>query len=409
MSTYGSGTYGSGYYGGVEPELITLVPVQIWVYARTGTFKAMYQAGSSPMVSLQFSHTERGCGSFQFEFASGIDVIKGDRIKIKIFGSDRWYYTGVARSVPISGDTKRQFVYSGFGYNDYFERVNSGALTYSSKTIAYILDNIRSTILAVKTPIGHNAAKVQPPAITVTTYASNNKTLKAVLEDMQKLANSTGDEYIYGVDRDGDLFFKPRSLMVFETLVVGVTSRVGIPGYEPEDSSEELTSLLVFRNNGTLLTTLNSDYDNDINEDKYNGPDVSDADLALIAAGILADRERTNRSASIEWPLTFPEDQVLEADGTIRVISTIPPLEQITISNHAWGDDTTWGGGTWNGEDAPAYSIIDDTLSVRQVEYNISAQQATRKIELGSVPLRLENAIVEVNRRREELQISLGR
>jgi hypothetical protein len=404
---FGSRRYGEGVYGGAAAnEFTPCIPVQVWVWTRTGTFKGMYQSGASPLVSIDFTHTERGCGDFTLEFAEVVDIAKSDTIKIKVFDVVEYLFCGVVRSIPILGSTKNSFIYSGFGYNDYLKRLNAGALNYASKTVGYIVGNIVSTIVSARSSIIYNAGKIYDPGITITTFRTNYSSVLDALDALLKIANSTGNEYLYGVDKEGDFFFRPRYSGIIATLVPGRLGNYGIPAYEPEDSSEEITKLFVLKKSGAYWTTLSSTAGNDVYEDKVTGPDIADADLTLWATGILKDKERTIRSASIEWPLFIGSPLVL-ADGWIRIVSTVPPPSQITALGTAFGD-STFGDGYFGGSDYPTYYNIDDTLAIKQIRYSINSQGANRSIDLGAIPLRLENAIVDVNKKTTDLQISLG-
>jgi len=409
MSTaYGRGKYGAGPYSGRTPPILpALYPIQLWVWSRTGTLKAMYQLGSSPLVSLQFLHNDTGCADCTIEFASPVDIVKSDLIKIRL-GIDQWYYTGVIRRVPIAGVTTQGYTYTGLGYNDYFNRIMTGNDSFATKTISYILNYVITTYIITNTPINYNVGKLNPPAITVTSLSMPFVYIKDVFDTMLNLANSTGIEYLYGVDKDGDFYFQPRSSNVMSTLFTANTGRYGIPAYEPQDTIEELTALIVLRNDKTYYGTINSVLNNDIYMDKVNAPTMSDADLLNWATGILMDRQRTLRSASIEWPITFPDElNPIVADGYLRIMSTIPPAQQQTATYTTCGDGNC-GDGICGGSDAQPYTTSDDTLAIKQVEYDISTSGATRKIELGTIPLLLEDAILKVQKKLQTVQISLG-
>jgi hypothetical protein len=404
---YGRTPYGAGPYGRGASPLRTNIPIQIWVWDKLLNFKFMLQAGSCSLVSIDFSHGAKGCGQCSFDFATEVGIEKDDRIKIRLFNSDEYFYTGVIRTVPIEGSTKKGYTYSGYGYNDYFKRVNTLALSYVNKTIAYIAYDILTTKLTPYTPITYAVDKFQPPNITLAKLTANYNQVDSAFDALLNIANSTGIEYNYGVDKDGDFFFMPRSEVTKAILTVGKKGKYSIQSYEPEDSNEARTKIVVLDKAGVYLTTLTSGLGNDIWEEKATAPDISNADALLWGAGILAKKERTTRSASIEWKIEDYYPDVLIADGYIRIISNIPPKKQTTITGIAWGDGN-WGDGLWGGGTAPEWSSIDDTLAIKEVKYSIKSGRAVRSIELGEMPLRLEDTIINVDKKLIDLEVSLG-
>ncbi len=406
MGLYGRARYGRGYYGRAYPPISTYVPVRCVVLDRNGGMKGTFQSGASALVSVEFSHSERGCSSFSMEFAEAVDLVKTDRVFMKLSDSERNFFCGVVRGVPILGSTARQYVYNGFGWNDYFVRCNSEAKAYATKTLTYIVEDLLDTILCIKSPILKDMARVSMPVVTVTAMTLNYEQMDSVLETLKEIAESTGDEYTYGVDADGYFFFRPRSVAVLATLVVGKTGRWGIQSYEPEDEQESRTKLFVLDKDGVYKSTLTSASGEDVFEEKYRGSDVDDADLALMAQGYLSRAEQVTRSAPVEWPVEQFSPEVVFADGCVRIISSVPPDSGVAVGTNNWGDDN-WGDGLWGGEEYTGYDL-DDTLAVREATYRIDASGATRTLQLGALPKRIEADIVRESKRLTALEVSLG-
>jgi hypothetical protein len=407
---YGRGTYGSGLYGrglaaGVN-NIAGFAPTQVWIWDKNNNFKEMYQAGSSDLVSIEFAHGVKGCGAFTLQFSTSADIVQADRIKIRLFNSDQYFYTGVVRSVPEPGSTKNGFQYTGLGYNDYFGRLNTGAKSYANKTIAYIAYDLLSTKFLGTTPVLYDAARFSPPVITLTSLIANYCSVNDVFDALVKIANSTGIEYNVGVDKDSYFFFRPRDTEIAEILTVGTKGKWSIQSYEPESSNDPRTSLVILDKDGVYLTTINSLLNNDVFVDKVTAPDVDAATAILWGQGQLAAMERTTLSATVEWPIESYYPDVLVADGFIRVICTIPPKKQITVAGTAWGDGN-WGDGLW-GSVAPQWTNRDDTLTVNEVKYKLDGKKASRTIALGALPLRLEDSIVDIDKKLTSLEVSLG-
>jgi hypothetical protein len=404
---YGLDVYGGGLYGRTSPVFPVNVPIQVWVWNKNNQFRNMFQAGASPLSGIAFSHSERGCGSFSLQFAEAVSIAKDDRIKIRLFNSDQYFYTGAVRKVPILGSTKRGFEYSGFGFNDYFQRILTGSLSYAADLIETIVIDVVENILVPVTPIAYSVDRIDCPAITITSLTANYSTVGELFDALLKIANSSGVEYMYGVDKDGYFFFRPRLDKVVQILTVGTSGKYSIQSYEPEDSNEARTRIVVLDKDGVYLDTLNSTEDNEIWEEKVTAPDVSNADAVLWAQGILAEKERTTRSASIEWKIEDNFPDVVVADGYIRVIGSTPPTQQITVAGTAFGAGL-FGSGLFGGGPVSEWKILDDTLAIKEIKYTINGKKATRSIELGLIPARLEDAIVDVDRKLADLKISLG-
>jgi hypothetical protein len=403
---YSSGLYGRGYAAGVN-YITGLAPTQVWVWDKNMNFKCMYQAGSCDLASIEFTHGVKGCGDFTLQFSTSTDIVQADRIKIRLFNSDQWFYTGVIRSIPEVGSTKKGFEYSGLGYNDYFSRINSGSQSYSNKSLAYIAYDLLNSKLIGTTPILYDAAKMNPPNITLTSLKANYCSVNDVFDALVKIANSTGIEYNIGVDKDSYFFFRPRDPGIAEILTVGTKGKWSIQAYEPESSQDPRTNLIVLDKDGNYLTTVNSLLNNDVYYDKMTAPDIDSATAILWGQGQLAQMERTTLSATVEWPIESYYPDVLIADGFIRVICTIPPKTQITVSGTAWGDGN-WGDGLWGGGVAPQWTNRDDTLTVNEVKYKLDSKKAIRTIALGSTPPRLEDVITDIDKKLTSLEVSLG-
>jgi|GEM_PF-5524798 len=405
--TFGRDFYGAGLYGRSSPSFPVNVPTQIHVWDVNLNFKAVYQVGSCALISMEFAHGVKGCQDFSLQFAESVDIAKNDRIKINLFNSSQYFYTGVVRTIPIPGSTKKGFEYSGFGFNDYFQRLNTGYLSYASKSIAYILMDVINNVLLLKSPILYSNDRINPPNITITSMIANYGQVNDVFDALVKIANSTGTEYNCGVDKDGYIFFLPRSEDTKVILTVGRSGKYGIQSYEPEDKNEARTKIILLDKDGNYITTLNSTLPNETWEEKVAAPDISNADALLWGMGILADKERTTRSASIEWLIENIDPEVLVADGFIRVISNIPPIKQTTISGVCAGDGLA-GDGLAGGMVAPGWITLDDTLAIKQVKYKVNGKKVARSIELGALPLRVENFVNDINQKLTDLKINLG-
>lgn len=383
------------------------VAIQIEVFDNKLYPKSFFQAGSGDLLECNFSLSEYGCSNFRLLFSNFVNIDKRDFVKIKLFGSDYMYY-GVVRTIPIKGSTNFNYEYTGFGLNDYFLRTNTESLTYTNQTVTEIINDIVDNVLIPKTPITKGTLKIDDININVGSLEFKFVTVKDALEEIVKIANSDGNDYIYGVDSEGDFFFHARDLDVQATLTVGKTGDFGITDYSPQDSYEEKSIIHVLKSDGTYYKTFYSLENIDIYESKVTAPEglTEDDDLDNWAEGQLKILEQSKRQANIEWQIESSNPYPLIANGTLRIISLLPPTKTVLIEN-PYGSGV-YGSGLYGGEQSDFF-ILDDTLIIKNVDYKITKDQALRTIQLGELPVSLDREIINVNKNVEELRLSLGR
>jgi len=405
--TYGSRTYGAGIYGGyAAPFLGTWPGATVDVFDATGARKGTFQTGVGDFLGCEFTHTEKGCSDFLLMFGDFVDIEKKDVVKIKLFDSDDYFFCGVVRVEPIQGATQTDYVYSGYGLNDYLYRINAGALSYANKTIEYILDDLLTNNITAKTPITYNVAKLQPPAITLTSFNANYNQMDSAIDALLEIASSAG-LYVAGVDRVGDFFFLPRSDETQVTLVTGAEGRYGIDDYNPADTVEARTKYFVLDKDGVFVDTVETTEDHDIFEEKLTGPDVDNTTLVNWAEGILKENEITTRSASIRWQIWKNSPQVVIADGNIRIISNILPEDAEAPGTSLFGAGL-FGAGPFGGYPYQGFNL-DDTLRIIQVTYRVTDTENVRDIQLGNRPPELDKEVLKIRKDLTDLRVSLGR
>ena len=404
---YGSRNYGQGLYGGLDASFtLNTISVTIEVYNTLGDRKGTFQLGCGYFLSCSFGHNKSGCTSFNLEFSKIVSLDKKDIIKIKLFNSLECFFTGVVRKIPILGSTENKYNYSGVGLNDYLTRLNAGSLSYANKTIAYILDDLLDNIIIPNSPITKNSIKINPPAITLTSFEINYSSINDIIKTLADIANSSG-LYYSGIDKDGDFFFNPESEEIKKVLVVGAKGSSGIDNYNPKDINEPRTKYYVLDKDGVYVTTISSDEDNDIYEEKLTAPDIDNTTIDNWASGILAESEQLIRNASIDWKIEETDPLCLVADGSIRILSSIPPTTTTPPVDNLFGAGL-FGAGLFGGEQYTGYNL-DETLRVMEVNYNISNEGAMRNIQLGSIPVRLDEEFYTIQKNLTDLRISLGR
>jgi len=403
---YGSLTYGSRTYGGTGNSEVTLIQgVFVTVYDNLGNYIASYQTGVGDFLSAEFVLDESGCREFAISFSAFVAIQKQHLVTIKIFDNPDVFFKGVVREIPISGSTETDYIYRGFGLNDYLIRANTGDKTYAEETISDILDDLIDD-LAEKTPVNKNASKIATIDTEITEINFKYINYKEALDQLQKIANADGNDYLTGIDEQGEFFFWPRNTSVVATLIVGKYGKYGIADYVPEESDEPISKIYVLDKDGNYVDAYSSENDMDLFEKKLTAPDIDVDDIPNWARGQLKTLEVQSKQATVEWQIEKFSPLLLKADGYIRIISNVPPTNK-DWSDSTFGDgevsDDLFGGIAYSGKD------VDDTLSVKEVSYNIKDGAAHRKIQLGSIPISLDAEIINVNKNVEALRISTGR
>jgi hypothetical protein len=415
--SYGFGTrdYSQGVYGGYsDPFSLSAIPVIIEHYDNQLGYLGAFQSGVGDFLGCEFTLDESGPKDFILYFAKSVGIEKEHIIKIKIFNSDDYFFTGVVRTVPIEGSTKAEYNYSGYGLNDYIYRYNAESKSYIAQTIEEILDDLVDNILVVETPIQKNSGKIKPPNITVGSFDINYSELPNVFDTLKKIANSDGDNrYATGVDETGEFFFLPKSEETKVTLVVGKKGKYGIDNYEPEEDIQAVTNIYILEDDGTFIDEKEASdtrlLAKGVSKKKVVAPDVDNTSAERLAEGEIAEinYEYNSRRASIQWKIEESSPLQLLADGNIRIINNIPSLTTMAPNPNPYGSGTyssgLYGGGQYTGKD------IDDTLEVKEVRYVITSAAAIRDIQIGGLPPRLEKEILVGEKDISDLRISLGR
>lgn len=411
MSVYGAGKFSAGLYGGITPTTInSRIAATVYVYDQSDFLKGIYQTGVGFFIGCDFGFNESGCSDCSLYFSDYVAISKTDRVKIFIFDNPYPFYTGVIRYLPVKGSKKTTFVYKGAGYSDYFERISIQAKTFSSVTIGAAVKDIIDNYLYPNSPINKSYTGIDADldGITLTNLEFKYAQVDEVLSKLKEIADSTGDEYLVGVDQSGDFFFRKRQDAVQAVLTVGKYGRYGIASYIPEDQEETVSRIYVLRSDGTLYGTFGSVENIDIREEKITAPEgMDDADIELWAQGVLKQKEQNKRQSTIEWKIAEFSPLLLTADGQLRIISNQPPtVGDITATGSAYGSGL-YGSGLYGGNLYSGYDI-DDTLAIKDVRYILNAGKNIRQIQLGSLPIEIDRDMVSLDKNIKSLRATLG-
>lgn len=404
---YGYPGYGRGAYGGRD-SVYSPVGATVLVYDRSGAAKGFFQLGIGKFFGIEFSVDENGCNMFTLHFSGYVEIERGYKVLVFLFDQADPFFSGVVRSVPVEGSTSLTYDYGGFGMNDYLVRLTTGNASYVGDTVAEIVEDLLDSVIVPNTTIVKNLLKIQAPDTVVTQINFKYAKLKEALEELQKIANADGNDYLFGVDNLSEFFFKPRAQEVVATLVVGAAGRYGIDAYEPVDGGEPRTLLHVLKDDGTYYADFASaDGTLDVYEEKLTAPPIDDADLDNWALGQLAVLERYERQATVQWRIWTQQPLVLLADGQVRVLCHRPPTDPGERDMRIWYEGL-WGSGLWGGELYQGYTL-DDTLDVKSVQYTVNDRAAMREVELGARRPNLLEDVIRIQKDVTALRVSSGR
>jgi len=199
--------------------------------------------GSPPVISLKFEVVQTGSGAFTLELVEmpTFSFTYLCHIKVFLWGQPESepIYAGRVLKIPDERTTKDTFKYSGHGlYHDLeFCGVNR---SYQDMEVSAIVKDILVNDIQPYTSIGYSGPKIvqTSPSYKVSEINFDRVSAKDALKDLAEYAYNVDNElpYEFGVDADGDLFFRPISVAV----VVDAVKWVGyhVESFEPKEDIE---------------------------------------------------------------------------------------------------------------------------------------------------------------------------
>jgi hypothetical protein len=178
--------------------------IEIQFYSITGEFVDSVGTSYDKAPSLKLDLKERkngGLESFDFELSRNIDIPFNNQMEIRVFVFGNHWFSGELLYNPDQDTRNVKFKYEGKGYSHYFKDITVNEL-YENKTLKYIIEDLLDTYIVDDTPIRIDSDRINPPDITVTKLELNDKKVSKALDRVLEIANSTGDQYKYLVDKD---------------------------------------------------------------------------------------------------------------------------------------------------------------------------------------------------------------
>ena len=205
----------------------------VYAYAADGTRTAMFGSGveDNALSQLTFAITSTGCGECTMTFKkmpSNVELTYMQRIDIHLFGDSQPWYSGYILSRPVEGTTESTYTYKAHGY---YNRLESMYLfqTYESMDVADIVRDIARQAEKSQDLI-YNETKIITAGYTVQKLVFDGTSVKDALKTLADFAV----DYVYGVDENRNLYFKPRNGSINEQarLTVGVHIASYVPSWD---------------------------------------------------------------------------------------------------------------------------------------------------------------------------------
>lgn len=203
----------------------------VYAYAEDGTRTAMFGSGieDNALSGLSFSITSTGCGDCTLTFKklpSNVELTYMQRIDVHLFGDQDPWYSGYILSRPVEGTTESTYTFKAHGY---YNRLDSMYLfqTYENMDVSDIVRDIARQ--AEKTQdIIYNDTKIITAGYTVQKLVFDGTSVKNALKTLADFAI----DFVYGVDENRNLYFKPRNASINEQARLTVGAHIS--SYVPE-------------------------------------------------------------------------------------------------------------------------------------------------------------------------------
>ena len=203
----------------------------VYAYAADGTRTAMFGSGieDNALSSLSFSITSTGCGDCTLTFKklpSNVELTYMQRIDIHLFGDVQPWYSGYILSRPVDGTTESTYTFKAHGY---YNRLDSMYLfqTYENMDVSDIVRDIARQAERSQDLI-YNETKIITTGYTIQKLVFDGTSVKDALKTLADFAI----DFVYGVNEDRNLYFKPRNASINEQ--ARLTVGMHLSSYVPE-------------------------------------------------------------------------------------------------------------------------------------------------------------------------------
>lgn len=204
--------------GSVVPDLGTrYIPGKFAViaYNADGTKSAIFGSGgeAKALQSVKFAITPTGCGDCTLVFnrlPSTDELTYMQRIDIHLFGDTQPWYSGYILERPIPGTTATSFTFKAYGYYNKLDYIYLFE-TYENKDVGEIVRDIARKVETAQGLV-YNETKIPDVGYAPTKIVFDGVTAADALATLTDFAL----DYVYGVDAERSIYFKPRDTTVNE-------------------------------------------------------------------------------------------------------------------------------------------------------------------------------------------------
>lgn len=326
------GLWGPGSLGPGELVQPSRRAITLRFYDRDGLLVRVISSNAQQgyLLGLSWDTSDVGCGQCDLKVSEDLGLSHDFRCDVHLWNQILPIYSGFLLQEPSAGSTERVFAYSFWGGYHLLDRVYVTA-TYSAQSVySVVLDVLQQAGLRLSGRVKLNRDKVDYIAYNLSGNLKFLRTkLTAVLKQLAQLAGG----YSWGVDAEGDFFFRAPSTEVDLHSWVGKHLETYVPR---QDTSQIVNRLFVktgkvrsdldptdtFYKTNWLPDALDDEASQaiyGIREGEYSAPSVLGLVDALVAGQVELDRLKVPRQSATVSGLTF-DGTVHQVRGKARII-----------------------------------------------------------------------------------------
>jgi len=157
------------------------------------------------ILNVNFTLMEFGCESFSICLAKkpNFAIEYRTRVDIHLFNDNNPWFSGYVMKMPVEGNTKIEYKYTGFGFYYQLETCIVDK-KYTNTEVSEIVDDIIQTFVEPKTDIVYDSYKIENTGYTINEIEFNKVTAKEALSDLAEIAQN----FVIGAEEDRKFFFR---------------------------------------------------------------------------------------------------------------------------------------------------------------------------------------------------------
>ncbi|MHA1302132.1 MAG: LamG domain-containing protein [Candidatus Heimdallarchaeaceae archaeon] len=230
--------------GGIKPQ----TGIQLKIYSISGDLIGFLSDTDSSGSLLKAEVVEKEIGGvekFSFEIPRDYDIPISGGSECYFYINGTLWFIGYIINLPEKDQTDLILKIEGSGFSKKLtEKIIN--VTYITKTLSFIIDDIGTTYLGTSVGVYYNAAKIDVPIINDISIEFKDKNLFDVFSELLKIANYDYDttKYRWYVDNERELVFEEINTTSQETYFEGYDYQS--PKVDKK-GSEVVNKILAFR------------------------------------------------------------------------------------------------------------------------------------------------------------------